>query len=396
MRHLFVTQDFGPDLGGIARRHVELCRRFAPERVVVSTVSAGGATEFDSSERYPIVRERFTFGEAKRFVNQVRWAGSLVGLIRDGVDVLHLGNVRPCGYAAWMARQRVDIPFLVYVNGGDVLRELQKTRASAFKRATGRRILSCARGIVANSEWTAGIARTLIAELQLPEEPVVRVIELGTDPQHFRPDRDRGLLRRAFGIGDAPLLLTVARLVPHKGQDVAIEAVGRLAGDMPGLRYLVIGGGDDRGRLEALAAQHGIADRVIFAGTLADDQIAEAYATASVYVGLSRIDRGVNAEGFGISFVEAAASATPSVAGDSGGVRSAVRDGVTGFVVEPSDVDRVTDVLRRLIENEDERRQMGVAARRAVETHYNWDRVARETLVFTQEVTRGAVMGAAT
>src|SRR6185436_19157642 len=100
MRHLFVTQDYGPDLGGIARRHVEFCRRVSPDEVVVSTVASAGATLFDASEHYRIARERFSFGEAKRFVNQMRWSRSLVRHIRQGIDLLHLGNVRPCGYAA--------------------------------------------------------------------------------------------------------------------------------------------------------------------------------------------------------------------------------------------------------------------------------------------------------
>ena len=110
--------------------------------------------------------------------------------------------------------------------------------------------------------------------------------------------------------------------------------------------------------------------------------MAEAYATADVYLGLSRVDGGVNVEGFGISFVEAAASGTPSVAGDSGGVRSAVRDGETGFVVDPADTAQAAAALGRLLDDAGLRRRMGEAGRRSVETHYNWARVARETRDF--------------
>jgi phosphatidylinositol alpha-1,6-mannosyltransferase len=390
VRHLFVTQDYGPDLGGIARRHVELCRRFAPDDVVVSTVASPGGAAFDSGERYAIAREPFPFSAAKRFVNQLRWSGSLVRHVHAGAEVLHLGNVRPCGYAAWLAARRTGVPYVVYVYGGDVLRELQKTRANPLKRMSGRAIVGAARGIVAISEWTAGVTRTLLAELQLVCAPPVRVIELGTDPAQFGARHDRGTLRARFGFGDAPLLLTVARLVPHKGQDVAIRALARLSAEVPRLCYLIVGGGEDGPRLMALAAGLGVADRVILAGTLSDDEIAEAYATATVYVGLSRVDRGVIAEGFGISFVEAGASGVPSVAGDSGGVRSAVRDGETGLVVPPEDVDGVAMALRQLLTDPDFRKRMGAAARRAVETHYNWDRVARDTLGFVHEVTTGA------
>jgi phosphatidylinositol alpha-1,6-mannosyltransferase len=102
------------------------------------------------------------------------------------------------------------------------------------------------------------------------------------------------------------------------------------------------------------------------------------------------VESAIDAEGFGISFVEAAASGIPSVAGDSGGVRSAVRDGETGIVVRPTDADAITDAIRSLLVNPDRRKQMGAAGRRAVETHYNWDRVARDAREFTYRVTRSA------
>jgi phosphatidyl-myo-inositol dimannoside synthase len=191
-------------------------------------------------------------------------------------------------------------------------------------------------------------------------------------------------LRRRFGIGDAPLMLTVARLVPHKGQDVAIQALASLS---PEVRYLIVGKGPDELRLRAVAASCGVTDRVIFAGALTDEEIAEAYATATVYVGLSRREGDVSVEGFGISFVEAGASGTPSVAGDSGGVRAAVRDGETGIIVAPTAYDAAA-AIGQMIEDDALRGAMGSAARAAVESYYNWDRVARDTMAFVDRVTR--------
>jgi phosphatidylinositol alpha-1,6-mannosyltransferase len=94
------------------------------------------------------------------------------------------------------------------------------------------------------------------------------------------------------------------------------------------------------------------------------------------------------AEGFGISFLEAAASGVPSIAGDSGGVRSAVRDGISGIIVPPTDVRSVTDAIRDLLRNPEKRAGMGSSARKLVETYYNWDRVARDTRVFTEQVVK--------
>jgi phosphatidyl-myo-inositol dimannoside synthase len=385
-RHLFVTRDYAPDLGGMARRHVELCRRFPPGEIAVSTVQAPGAAAFDAGEFYAIHRQPFSFKQAKLAYHEARWARSLVRRVRhDAVALVHCGNVRPTGYAVWWAHHRTAVPYLLYVNGGDLLQERRKAR-DPLKRRVARTVFAGAAGVVANSAWTAAVAGDVMREAGVRRLPPVAAIDLGTDPTRFHPSRDRRALRARYALGDAPLLLTVARLVPHKGQDAAVRALAALVADFPGLRYLLVGEGPDEPRLRSLAAELGVADRVVFAGALPDDDVAEAYATATVYVGLSRLDRGLHVEGFGISFVEAGASGAPSVAGDSGGVRSAVRDGETGLVVPPEDAGAATAALRALLADPARRDAMGRAARRAVELHYNWDRVARETLAFANSV----------
>ena len=379
MRHLFITQDYTPDLGGMARRHVELCRRF-PSDSLVSTVRADGMTAADAAEPVPVHRQPFTFSQAGRFTNQVAWAR---WLRREAAafDVVHCGNIRPCGYAAWWAWRRAGVPYLIYVNGGDLLRERKKA-SQALKRTTARRIFGDAAGIIANSAWTGELARDVMREIGVSPLPLVADFPLGTDPRQFAPGQATGEVRERFGLGVAPYLLTVARLVPHKGQDVAIRALARLATELPTLRYVMVGEGPDEQRLRALASTLGVGGRVVFAGAMRDDMLPAVYAGAALYVGLSRLLPPINVEGFGISFVEAAASGVPSVAGDSGGVRSAVLDAQTGILVPPEDDVRVADAIRTLMVDEPLRRRLGAAAREAALQRFNWDRVARDTVEF--------------
>ncbi|MFL5594893.1 MAG: glycosyltransferase family 4 protein [Gemmatimonadaceae bacterium] len=389
MNHLFVTQDYAPDLGGMARRHVELCRRFADGEettISVSTVAAPNAAAFDQHEPYNIYRQPFPFARANRFSNQLRWARWLTSRRSPNYDVLHCGNIRPVGYGVRWANRRLGLPYLVYVNGGDLLRERRKAARSSVKRLSARSILGNASGIVATSKWVANLATDVMVDVGVEKPPRVAALDLGTDPVHFNPSRDSGALRRRWGVGDAPLMLTVARLVPHKGQDMGIRALSMLARDFPTLRYVMVGEGHDELRLRGIARELGVLDRVGFVGPMRDDELPEAYATSTIYLGASRVDKEINVEGFGISFLEAGASGIPSVAGDSGGVRSAVRDGETGIVVPPADADAVADAIRSLLLNPERRKEMGRAARHAVETHYNWDRVARDTRAFTYEV----------
>lgn len=395
MHHFFVTQDYPPLGGGMARRHVELCRRFAPEEIVVSTVAgddAAAAAAFDAGESYRVVRQPFGTRGAKTVQNAVRWGRWLTRVVEAG-DVVHCGNIRPAGYPVWWAHRRAGVPYVVYVYGGDLLRERKKALGSAIKRWATRRILGDSAGVIAISAYSANLVHEVMDEVGVQRSPPVAAIDLGTDPTFFSPARDSGALRQRWRVGDGPLVLTVARLVPHKGQEAALRAVARLSGEFPSLRYAIVGAGPDAGRLATLAATLGITSRVIFAGSLSDAEVADAYATADVYIGLSRVDRELDVEGFGIAFVEAAASGTPSIAGDSGGVRSAVRDGETGIIVPPTDVDAAAAALRTLLRDPERRYAMGRAGRAAVESHYNWDRVARETRSFVARVTGTATTG---
>ncbi len=392
LKHLFVTQDYGPDRGGMARRHVELCRRFADadNSMSVSTVALDGSEAFDSGEAYPINRQPFQFREANRFANQVKWARWLTKSGRASLDVIHCGNIRPVGYAVSWAHSRLKVPYIVYVNGGDLLREQRKAEKSHLKLAAARRILGEAAGIAATSRWVADLTFNVMKQVGVKEMPPIAALDLGTDPDMFSPDRDTGRFRPKWNVGDAPVMITVARLVPHKGQDAGIRALAQLSKEFPSLRYVMIGEGHDEQRLRALASELNVTDRAIFAGPVAEEDLPEAYATANVYLGASRLDNTVNVEGFGISFLEASASGVPVVAGDSGGVRSAVRDGVTGVVVPPEDIDAIASAVGAFLRDPARASAFGDAGRAVVEQHYNWDRVASDTREFTLSVLKHA------
>jgi glycosyltransferase involved in cell wall biosynthesis len=368
----------------MARRHAELVRRYG-EPMDVSTVAHPDAASTDSLATFRVERQEFPASAAKLFANDIRWGRWLAHRCAAGVDVIHCGEIRPVGYAVWWAHKRTHLPYVIYVNGGDLLRERRKVTRHWTKRVSGYRLLGDAAGLVANSEWTASLARDIMRELGVQTPPPVAAIDLGTDADQFNPSRNSGRLRARLGLGADPVMISVARLVPHKGQDIAIEALAALTPELPNLHYVIVGKGDDHARLRELAAAMDVADRVHLVGQLNDADLAEAYATSNVYVGLSRLDQEINVEGFGISFAEAAASGLPLVAGDSGGVRSAVRDGETGFVVSPTNVAAASEAIARVINDGSLHERMALAARASVESHYNWDRVAAETRNFVHD-----------
>src|SRR5439155_17481918 len=133
--------------------------------------------------------------------------------------------------------------------------------------------------------------------------------------------------------------VSVSRLVPRKGMDTLIQATALLAAARPDVTLAIAGGGRDRGRLERLVRTSGAPVRLL--GRVDDDRLPSLYGCADVFAMLCRNRwRGLEQEGFGIVFLEAAAAGVAQVAGDSGGAAEAVIDGGTGRVVtRPDDVD---------------------------------------------------------
>ena len=160
---------------------------------------------------------------------------------------------------------------------------------------------------------------------------------------------------------------------------MVIESLPVLLETWPELKYLVVGEGPDRARLEAVRQKENLEKVVHFLGRVSDEELKRFYRQANIFVMPSReITATGSIEGFGIVYLEASASGLPVVAGRSGGAVEAVRHGETGFLVPPDDVDALSKTLHRLLADADLRRRMGENGRAWVEKEMNWDRAARK------------------
>ena len=392
MTTMLLAQDFPPMGGGIARMHGELARRFPKGELIVSTPSDPDAAEVDPG--LPAVVDRLALGlrRAKTLPGVLFWSRRAASLARHHrVRFVHCGNVKPAGYPARWVFERLRVPYGIFLHGGDLLSEQHKIRHSRLKRRAARAIFGGAAVLMTNSAWTRDLALAVLGELGLDGHGQrLRVVSLGTDPTHFRPGLDARAVRERFGLpdGGAHWLVTVARLERHKGIDTVIEALPAILDRAPDVRYAVAGTGPDRERLEKLVQKRGLGDRVRFLGGVSDQELPAFYNLASVYVGASRRAERLGVEGFGISLVEASACGLPVVAGNSGGIPDAVRDGETGFLVPPEDPAAFADAICRVLADGALARRLGENGRRAVETHFNWDRVVRDLRAIEAEAAR--------
>ncbi len=393
MTTLLLAQDFPPMGGGIARLHGELARRFPKGELIVSTPSDPDGAEVDAG--LPAIIDRLPIGASrtKSLPGVLFWSRRAASLARQHrVRFVHCGNVKPAGYPARWVYERLRVPYSLFLYGADLLSEQHKIRHSAIKRRMTRAIFGGAATLIAISNWTRDLGLAVLGELGLDGHGQrLRVVHLGTDPTSFRPGIDPRAVRDRFALPDAGTrwLVTVARLQRHKGMDTVIAALPAILARAPDVRYAVAGAGPDRERLEKLTHKLGLADRVRFLGGVTDQDLPALYNLASVYVGASRRSERLGVEGFGISLVEASACGLPVVAGNSGGIPDAVQDGETGFLVPPEDPAALADAICRLLGDATLATRLGENGRRAVETHFNWDRVVRDLREIESQVVAG-------
>jgi len=383
---LLLAFNFPPLGGGIARMMGELALRYPPGDLVISTGTLAGSPASDPAFPHTIDRVGIRATRLRTLNGLYLWtarAGSLVRRTRPGFawcDVL-----KPAAYPAAWLRARHGLPFGVVAHGTEFLLLDAKIRRSAFKRWTAAHLLAGCSVIVANSRWTADLARSVMESWGDRAPRVdVRVVPLGTSPSRFRPGIDPRQVRSKYGLDGGPWILTVARLDYHKGIDTVIRALPAIRAVCPTARYAVAGVGIRRDYLERLICEVGLGDAVRLLGFVPDEELPALYNAADVFVLNSRrFDLLV--EGFGIAIVEASACGLPVIGGRSGGVPEAVLDGETGLVVDPETPAAVAAAVSQLLADGEMRRRMGAAGRAAVEQYYNWDRVGRDLIGIDRE-----------
>jgi phosphatidyl-myo-inositol dimannoside synthase len=367
-RHLLVTNDFPPKVGGIQNYLWDLWSRLNPSSFVVLTASSDdGATAFDAAQAARGIRIQRVPGKVLFFPTPDALATVRAAVTQHGIDLVLLDPALPLG----LLGPHLGTPYGVILHGAEVT----VPGRLPGSRAALARVLRDSSLVVSAGRYPAAEARRVVPDFggSLVEIPP------GVDIAGIVPLREteRRAARTELGLpAEGPLLASVSRLVPRKGMDVLIEAANRLAPSFPDLVVAIAGDGRELAHLRRLAARSPV--RVEVLGRVSQEDRAALLGAADVFVMACR-NRwlGLEQEGFGIVFLEAAAAGVPQVAGDSGGASEAVLDGETGLVVaDPGNPGAVAEALRSLLVDPDRRRRMGRAARSRVQESFDNDVLA--------------------
>jgi phosphatidylinositol alpha-1,6-mannosyltransferase len=353
MRHLFVTNDFPPKLGGTESYLVNLCAGFAPNDVAVVAPAREGHESVDASIAYKVFRIEGNYLRASDAVRD----RVIRSVHEHSADVTHFLQTVPLGRLAAPVREATRTPVTIVTHGtGDLL---VPARTPVVRRVA-RQALCSADLVLANSNFT----REAVVRFTKGRARRIAVLRPSVDTTRFSLEISGARVRAKHSLGARFVVLFVSRLVKRKGAEALLRAMP----GVPRATALIVGAGPEEKSLRRLARELDLGERAIFAGSIPDDELPAYYAAADVFCmpGAERL-RGLDVEGFGVVYLEAAATGLPAVAGDSGGTAEAVLDGETGVVLDESTPPAIAEALRLLQQDGAMRARLGAAARARAE-----------------------------
>ncbi len=280
----------------------------------------------------------------------------LVKLIKaEGIDLIH-SHLFDINVYSSIAAKITGVPHLC-TEHGDVHHHSKSSRKNFFK---ARILARCSDKIIFVSRFTK---RAFSMLCKVPEQKSA-VIYNGINTDNFNREADIEEKKAALGIGRRdPVVGSVGSLYPVKGQTYIIKAARLVLQTIPGVTFLIIGGGELEDKLKEESRRLDIEDRIRFTGFRED--VHELLKTMDVFVLPSL------SEGMPLSLIEAMASGLPAVASDVGGIGEVIDDGISGFVIPPADPAAFAAKILYLLQNPSSACEMGRRAREKVNERFN-------------------------
>jgi len=274
---------------------------------------------------------------------------------KNNYDLIHGVMASQGSAAAYLFKFLYSkIPFVLTLQEGDL------GRNSLFDRFWQRRIIKKADIITAISDYLADFVR------KFNKKAPVYIIPNGVDLEKFSIPNNK------FQNSNHKTIITVSRLVRKNGIDILIKAVKQLTTYNLQLTTLIIGEGKGRKKLEKLAKDLGVQNRIQFLGSISPDEIPKYLAEADIFVRPSR------SEGLGSAFLEAMAAGVLVIGTSVGGIPDFLKDGETGLFCKVDDPKDLAEKINKLLEDENLSRKLAENGRKLVEEKYNWNGIAQE------------------
>ena len=371
-KYLLITHHFPPVIGGISTLIEGFANHFPPHTLIVLAPEAENISEYDEGRNYKIYRGRFNLDAPMRsWPFQLCRLFILVMLIlrKEKVEKFLIANILPTGIVGILLKFLTGRPYLLFTYGMDVFYP-----ESLLRRFFISFILKRADKIVAISRYTKMSLGCFGVSMDK-----ISIVHPATDLNLFHPGRDVSEIQQKYTLKNKKIILTVGRLDMRKGQDMVIRSLPSVLGDFPEVIYLIVGKGDDETRLISLVRENKIENYVYFIRDVRREELHLYYNLCDIFIMVSReVKQTGNVEGFGIVYLEANACGKPVIAGRSGGVEDAVIDGYTGLLVNPENLQEISNAIVTLLQNKILAEELGKNGLKRVREYFTWKRASGE------------------
>lgn len=370
---LVLTELFLPTKGGTAVWFDKVYRLMGGKTIHILTANVPGADAHDkyhenTIHRINLSRVAWLKPESLIMYLKMLWVSVWLGL-KHRFWIVHAGRVLPEGLVGFFAARVLNIPLVIYAHGEEITTWRQPVKLSVMKYVY--RQADC---VIANSEFT----KQELLKIGVLESRII-ILSPGVDIQRFKPGLETEDLKKIIGFEDnSKLLLSVGRLSRRKGFDHVIKALSRLRKKGLDAHYALVGIGEDKPYLEQLVQDEGVVQQVHFLGHVSEDDLPRWYNAADLFVMPNREING-DTEGFGMVFLEANACGKPVIAGIAGGTGGAVLDGKTGFRIDGTSVDELTDHICKLLTDQKLSWQLGQNGLNRAQNSFSWQSIAAKT-----------------
>lgn len=376
MSILVLMDRFLPDAGGSINWMVNTYSRWSADEVIFVVPQCENSKSVDTSLPFKVIRVPMSFENwdpmrPKSFFSYVSLAVQVQKICRQYyVQQIHCAKVLPEGLVGCWIHGIKGIPYISYVHGEEIL----FTQTSRTFSWLAPKVYNRASALISNSSNT----KFLLTRIGVAPHHI-HVIHPAVDATIFVEESEKpDWVREQYDLENSKVLLTVGRLQRRKGQDMVIRALAKVHEQMPCVKYVIVGEGEDFSYFKHLAEEVGVDECVVFAGRVGVRELPAFYAASDIFVMPNR-QIGGDIEGFGMVFLEASAAGKPVIGGKSGGTNEAILEGITGHRVNGEKADDIAETILHLLSRPDEARRMGTAGRKWVCQERSWDVVVQRT-----------------
>lgn len=345
MKTLLFTLEYPPFKGGVANYYEHLVKYYPdPKKILV----------LHNNENKLIKQHAFpkwmpAYRALKKMVKQ------------EGIEHIIVGHILPLGTVTYFFSMFNKINYTVMLHGMDFAYAMKKTR----KKILAKMILSNSKNIICANRYTKNLIVDIFSNI---EEEKITVVNPGVDspPAINKSEIDR--ISSFHNLGNKKILFSLGRLVKRKGFDKVIEAMPEILKYIPNLCYYIAGTGNDEEYLRNLAKQY---KNINFLGNIREKEKWVWLNICNVFAMPARSIDG-DFEGFGIVFLEANIVGKPVIAGNSGGQTDAVKNTLSGFLVDPENTEQIANAIIKLMTEEQNAKLMGEYGRARAQKEFQW------------------------